>query len=105
MTNLRRTRRAAIVPGPPWPETAWLTSWRDASAAGAFAGKRPGNEHQRRAQRTRAEVRTVGFLDGWPVLEQLKQRDWTGFGRSSHSKRSIELRPRTADADTVVKSV
>ncbi len=47
----------------------------------------------------------MGFLERWPVLDQLKQRDWTGFGRTSFSKRSIELVPRTKTADTVVKSV
>ncbi len=47
----------------------------------------------------------MGFLEQWPVLDQLRQRDWTGFGRSSYSRRSIELRPRTAAADKVVKSI
>jgi formate dehydrogenase major subunit len=47
----------------------------------------------------------VGFLERWPVIDQLKQRDWTGFGQTSFSKRSIELIPRTRDADRVVKSV
>jgi len=47
----------------------------------------------------------VGFLERWPVLHQIKQRDWTGFGQTSFSKRSIELIPRTRDADRVVKSV
>jgi formate dehydrogenase major subunit len=50
-------------------------------------------------------VRSVGFLDRWPVLGQLRQRDWTGFGQTSFSKRSIELVPRTKTADQVVKSI
>jgi formate dehydrogenase major subunit len=47
----------------------------------------------------------VGLSDRWPVLGQLKQRDFTGFGGAAFSKRSLELRPRTATADKVVKSV
>jgi formate dehydrogenase major subunit len=47
----------------------------------------------------------VELSDRWPVLGQLKQRDFTGFGRAAFSKRSLELRPRTATADKVVKSV
>src|SRR6059058_2032716 len=47
----------------------------------------------------------VALSDRWPVLEQLKHRDFTGFGETSFSKRSLELRPRTAGADKVVKSI
>src|SRR5216110_640372 len=47
----------------------------------------------------------VALSDRWPVLEQLKHRDFTGFGETSFSKRSLELRPRTAGADKVVRSI
>jgi formate dehydrogenase major subunit len=41
----------------------------------------------------------------WPVLRQLVQRDPGGLGKSAFSKRTIELHPRTRDADEVVKSI
>jgi formate dehydrogenase major subunit len=41
----------------------------------------------------------------WPVLRQLGGRDRLGLGRSAQSSRSAELRPRTSEADEVVKSV
>jgi len=41
----------------------------------------------------------------WPVLEQLRTGDWLGKGRSAASRRSIELRPRTQEADRVVDSI
>lgn len=50
----------------------------------------------------------MGLLDrasGWPVLRQLRDRDPTSLGRTSFSKRSIELIPRTKTADKVVKSI
>jgi formate dehydrogenase major subunit len=40
----------------------------------------------------------------WPVLRQLREGDPKGFGRTSFSRRSIELTPRTRTAD-VVKSI
>ena len=44
-------------------------------------------------------------LAGWPLIEQLRQRDAGGLGRPAFSKRSIELTPRTKSADKVVKSI
>jgi formate dehydrogenase major subunit len=44
-------------------------------------------------------------LREWPVIEQLKRRDPRGLGAPAFSKRSIELTPRTSDADKLVKSV
>jgi formate dehydrogenase major subunit len=41
----------------------------------------------------------------WPVLRQMKDKDLFGLGRTAESKRSLELRPRTTDADAIVKSV
>ena len=41
----------------------------------------------------------------WPVLRQLRDRDPTGLGSTAFSRRSIELMPRTRDADRVVKSI
>ena len=41
----------------------------------------------------------------WPVLRQLKDRDVLGLGMTSASHRSIELQPRTRDADSVTKSI
>jgi formate dehydrogenase major subunit len=41
----------------------------------------------------------------WPVLRQLKDRDVLGLGMTSASHRSIELQPRTQDADSVTKSI
>jgi formate dehydrogenase major subunit len=40
----------------------------------------------------------------WPLLRQLKE-DPLGLGPSVRSRRSAELRPRTADADHVVQSI
>ncbi len=41
----------------------------------------------------------------WPLLRQLSGEDRTGHGRAVRSRRTDELRPRTATADRVVKSV
>jgi formate dehydrogenase major subunit len=41
----------------------------------------------------------------WPVLNQLKEADPGGLGRSAFSKRTLALRPRTESADEVVKSI
>jgi formate dehydrogenase major subunit len=49
---------------------------------------------------------TLGSLaGGWPALKQVRDRDPKGLGRTSFSKRSIELTPRTATSDKVVKSI
>ncbi len=41
----------------------------------------------------------------WPVLRQLTGKDVLGRGAAAMSPRSRDLRPRTEDADKVVKSV
>src|SRR4051812_19155390 len=41
----------------------------------------------------------------WPVLRQFGGKDRLGLGRSAQSSRSAELRPRTSEADEVVKSI
>jgi formate dehydrogenase major subunit len=41
----------------------------------------------------------------WPVLRQLKQHDLEGLGRTALSPRIHALKPRTKDADEVVRSV
>jgi len=41
----------------------------------------------------------------WPVLRQLSEGDALGLGRAVQSRRTKELRPRTAAAERVVKSV
>ena len=48
-------------------------------------------------------VRT--FLAGWPVYRQLTGSDPLGRGAAAQSKRSKGLRPRTATADSVARSV
>jgi len=60
--------------------------------------------------RSRIEGGTaVGLLDrvatGWPVLRQVSERDAGGLGVTAFSRRSIDLVPRTSQADTVVRSV
>jgi formate dehydrogenase major subunit len=44
-------------------------------------------------------------MGDWPLLKQLKERDLAGLGKPAFSKRSIELIPRTKNADQVVKSI
>ena len=46
-----------------------------------------------------------GALDRWPLLRQLRDGDPLGLGRAARSSRSETLKPRTADADRVVRSV
>jgi formate dehydrogenase major subunit len=41
----------------------------------------------------------------WPVLRQLRGTDRLGRGKAAQSKRSAELKARTADADRVVGSI
>jgi formate dehydrogenase major subunit len=49
---------------------------------------------------------TLGSMaGGWPALKQVRDRDPKGLGRTSFSKRSIELTPRTATSDKIVKSI
>jgi hypothetical protein len=42
---------------------------------------------------------------GWPVARQLTGADRLGLGAAAKSRRTSELRPRTATAGKVVKSV
>jgi formate dehydrogenase major subunit len=48
---------------------------------------------------------TVPGIRRWPALRQLTGNDRLGWGQAAQSARSAELRPRTAEADKVVKSV
>jgi len=45
------------------------------------------------------------WLESWPVYRQLTGPDPLGRGAAAESPRSAALRPRTADADRVAKSV
>jgi formate dehydrogenase major subunit len=45
------------------------------------------------------------WLGSWPVVRQLRQGDLLGLGRAAQSPRSAALRPRTAEADRVARSV
>jgi formate dehydrogenase major subunit len=45
------------------------------------------------------------WVEAWPVLRQLRGRDRLGRGEAARSARSAALRPRTATADTVTRSV
>jgi formate dehydrogenase major subunit len=45
------------------------------------------------------------WIEGWPVYRQLTGPDRLGLGAATKSKVSAGLRPRTATADRVVKSV
>ncbi len=45
------------------------------------------------------------WLASWPVLRQVTGEDRMGLGAAAKSKHSERLRPRTAEADRVVKSV
>jgi formate dehydrogenase major subunit len=44
-------------------------------------------------------------LESWPVIRQLQQGDILGLGNAVQSPRSAGLRPRTAEADRVARSV
>ena len=46
-----------------------------------------------------------GWVDRWPVLRQLRQRDAVGLGLTAQSDRSAQLKGRLAGADAVVRSV
>ncbi len=45
------------------------------------------------------------WIGSWPVLRQLTGTDRLGLGAAAKSRRTSELRPRTAAADKVVASV
>jgi formate dehydrogenase major subunit len=50
----------------------------------------------------------MGFtklLQSWPVIRQLTEGDPLGLGKAAQSERSRALKPRIADADTVVHSI
>jgi formate dehydrogenase major subunit len=50
----------------------------------------------------------VGLLArfrSWPVVKQVADRDPDAFAETSYSPSTIELRPRTKDADRVVRSI
>jgi formate dehydrogenase major subunit len=44
-------------------------------------------------------------LSRWPVLRQIRDRDFQGLGETARSARSAGLSPRTERADRVVRSV
>ena len=48
---------------------------------------------------------TRTWIESWPVYRQLTGTDRLGLGAATKSARSAGLRPRTATADKVVKSV
>jgi formate dehydrogenase major subunit len=52
-----------------------------------------------------ALVGVTTWLGQWPVLRQVRDGDPLGRGRAVQSEYTRELRPRTATADKVVKSV
>ena len=49
--------------------------------------------------------RAAGLLARWPVAGQARHVDPGALGRTARSQRSAELRPRTAEAERVVRSV
>jgi formate dehydrogenase major subunit len=49
--------------------------------------------------------RGTGAVARWPLVGQIMRRDPLALGRTSRSPRSAGLRPRTAEAEQVVRSV
>ncbi len=49
--------------------------------------------------------RAAGLLARWPVAGQARHGDPGALGRTARSQRSAALRPRTAEAERVVRSV
>ncbi len=45
------------------------------------------------------------LISSWPLVRQIRDGDLLGLGSSVRSRRSAELRPRTRDAEQVVRSV
>src|SRR5688572_4607976 len=45
------------------------------------------------------------LISRWPVLRQIREKDFKGLGETAQSSRSTELSPRTEKADRVVRSV
>jgi formate dehydrogenase major subunit len=52
-----------------------------------------------------AGERASGLLARWPVVGQIQGRDPGALGRTAQSPHSAALRPRTAEAEHVVRSV
>jgi formate dehydrogenase major subunit len=50
-------------------------------------------------------VKLGELIDAWPVVRQLREGDPLGLGKAVRSKPSERLRPRTSDAEHVVRSV
>jgi len=50
-------------------------------------------------------ARGAGLLARWPVVGQIHGRDPAALGRTARSPRSAALKPRTAEAEHVVRSV
>jgi formate dehydrogenase major subunit len=50
-------------------------------------------------------MQLADLIGRWPVLRQAKDGDALGLGRAVRSRRTEQLRPRTAAAERVVKSV
>jgi len=45
------------------------------------------------------------FIPAWSLVRQFREGDRLGLGRAARSRRQAELRPRTASADKVAKSI
>jgi formate dehydrogenase major subunit len=45
------------------------------------------------------------LMPAWPVLRQIRDGDRLGLGRAAQSRQQANLKPRTAEADEVVKSI
>lgn len=45
------------------------------------------------------------FIPAWPVVRQLRGKDKLALGKAAQSSRQAGLRPRTAEADSVTKSI
>jgi formate dehydrogenase major subunit len=54
---------------------------------------------------TQRTVDVTELVRRWPLLRQFSEGDALGLGRAVRSKHTEQLRPRTADAERVVKSV
>jgi formate dehydrogenase major subunit len=50
-------------------------------------------------------MRPLQLVESWPALRQLTGREPLGLSRVARSERSRRLRPRTAEADTVARSI
>ena len=50
-------------------------------------------------------VDRLASLRDWPVVRQVAARDRHAFAEASYTRRTIQLQPRTKDADRVVRSI